>query len=376
MLNKSMHKPIITIIALLLITACAPAAPGPEPVACTMDAKICPDGSAVGRIGPDCEFAACPSGSEESTFKEYKATSAETCAVMRFTCDEDEYFSDDGGCGCIRNHNEAAVTLCQADYNPVCGWSDPAKIQCFAYPCAQTYSNLCMASVDPNVASTTPGECPPVGGEPAAEEIECPLERQQACTKEYVPVCGKAVLNTGATQYETYGNKCVACSAMKVTSYTQGACDLGTPQEAQDKYDELASQYGDSLGATLERCANDERVVYVAAGSGGFSGASYYYEPNGNLMGIYEWDDMVIVGEEEPQPPINVAEYRCALLEQTEGSFGKKQATDCTNPRPQACTMQYDPVCGQKDDGSSDTYGNACSACGDSDVLSWVDGEC
>jgi len=31
------------------------------PVACTMEAKICPDGSAVGRTGPLCEFAACPS---------------------------------------------------------------------------------------------------------------------------------------------------------------------------------------------------------------------------------------------------------------------------------------------------------------------------
>jgi len=30
------------------------------PAACTMDAKICPDGSAVGRSGPKCEFAPCP----------------------------------------------------------------------------------------------------------------------------------------------------------------------------------------------------------------------------------------------------------------------------------------------------------------------------
>ena len=28
--------------------------------ACTMEAKLCPDGSAVGRTGPNCEFAACP----------------------------------------------------------------------------------------------------------------------------------------------------------------------------------------------------------------------------------------------------------------------------------------------------------------------------
>jgi hypothetical protein len=30
-------------------------------VACTMEAKICPDGSSVGRSGPKCEFAECPS---------------------------------------------------------------------------------------------------------------------------------------------------------------------------------------------------------------------------------------------------------------------------------------------------------------------------
>ena len=34
--------------------------PGDEPVACTMDAKQCPDGSYVGRVAPSCEFATCP----------------------------------------------------------------------------------------------------------------------------------------------------------------------------------------------------------------------------------------------------------------------------------------------------------------------------
>ncbi|OGZ60670.1 MAG: hypothetical protein A2919_02110 [Candidatus Spechtbacteria bacterium RIFCSPLOWO2_01_FULL_43_12] len=31
-----------------------------EPVFCTQDAKLCPDGSYVGRTGPNCEFADCP----------------------------------------------------------------------------------------------------------------------------------------------------------------------------------------------------------------------------------------------------------------------------------------------------------------------------
>ena len=34
-------------------------------VACTMDAKLCPDGSYVGRIGPNCEFALCPGETPE-----------------------------------------------------------------------------------------------------------------------------------------------------------------------------------------------------------------------------------------------------------------------------------------------------------------------
>jgi putative hemolysin len=34
--------------------------PNCELVACTLEAKICPDGTAVGRVGPNCEFAQCP----------------------------------------------------------------------------------------------------------------------------------------------------------------------------------------------------------------------------------------------------------------------------------------------------------------------------
>ncbi|MFA6269732.1 MAG: hypothetical protein WC657_00805 [Candidatus Paceibacterota bacterium] len=31
-----------------------------KPVACTMEAMLCPDGSYVGRSGPNCDFEACP----------------------------------------------------------------------------------------------------------------------------------------------------------------------------------------------------------------------------------------------------------------------------------------------------------------------------
>jgi hypothetical protein len=35
----------------------------PPQKACTMEAKLCPDGSSVGRSGPNCEFAPCPAAS-------------------------------------------------------------------------------------------------------------------------------------------------------------------------------------------------------------------------------------------------------------------------------------------------------------------------
>ncbi len=47
-------------------------------VACTQEAKLCPDGSAVGRTGPNCEFAECPgtNGNANSSLNENSSTNA------------------------------------------------------------------------------------------------------------------------------------------------------------------------------------------------------------------------------------------------------------------------------------------------------------
>ena len=67
---KHFSTGIKTVALLLLFTvilsACLPKAKviqnnnTNEPVFCTQDAKMCPDGSFVGRQGPDCQFAPCP----------------------------------------------------------------------------------------------------------------------------------------------------------------------------------------------------------------------------------------------------------------------------------------------------------------------------
>ena len=44
--------------------------------------------------------------------------------------------------------------------------------------------------------------------------------------------------------------------------------------------------------------------------------------------------------------------------------------TACIDPRPQACTMDYTPVCAELKNGELKTYSNGCSACADVNVLS------
>lgn len=48
-------------------TGIVPSRNGDETTVCTMDAKLCPDGSYVGRQGPNCEFVECPTSTSVKT---------------------------------------------------------------------------------------------------------------------------------------------------------------------------------------------------------------------------------------------------------------------------------------------------------------------
>lgn len=56
---------VIATIGFIVLVITRSANPTPNNVACTMDALICPDGTAVGRSGPDCAFAPCPQAPED-----------------------------------------------------------------------------------------------------------------------------------------------------------------------------------------------------------------------------------------------------------------------------------------------------------------------
>lgn len=55
---------------------------------------------------------------------------------------------------------------------------------------------------------------------------------------------------------------------------------------------------------------------------------------------------------------------------------GTLELIECTDPRPEMCTMDYRPVCGKLGDGTYSEYSNACVSCSDPEVIGYRDGNC
>ena len=88
-----------------------------KPTACTAEAKICPDGTAVSRTGPDCEFENCPSSKICESDKD--------CVV----------FGKDGDCNC-GCYNENALPQ---DSGGACFCAAPASCKCVSGLCEPAF---------------------------------------------------------------------------------------------------------------------------------------------------------------------------------------------------------------------------------------------
>ena len=91
------------------------------PVACTLDAKICPDGTAVGRVAPDCEFGPCPSGKMNEELCESAGGSWNECSSR---CKLANQGRDDISCIAV------CESLCECD--GIAGFACPEGYTCKA----------------------------------------------------------------------------------------------------------------------------------------------------------------------------------------------------------------------------------------------------
>ena len=74
---------------------------------------------------------------------------------------------------------------------------------------------------------------------------------------------------------------------------------------------------------------------------------------------------------------IGIVGIACASSPQkSDDAAPEPPVTACAVPRPQACTMEYIPVCGHLYSGERKTYSNACAACSDSEVSGRHPGAC
>lgn len=148
---------ILGIISVLILSGCT--IKNRENNVCTMDAKLCLDGSSVGRdANNNCKFPACP---------ESKLKANECNASPR-------------------------VKNCPDVYTPVCGWFNQS-INCIKYPCMANYGNACWACSQEKVDYWTEGPCPrnnaemqseckDAGGNWLSESKECEGITQEQCT--------------------------------------------------------------------------------------------------------------------------------------------------------------------------------------------------
>ena len=68
----------------------------------------------------------------------------------------------------------------------------------------------------------------------------------------------------------------------------------------------------------------------------------------------------------------------CSQTPDSTGGGGEDadSLTECVDPRPEICTMDYRPVCGQTSDGAKKLFSNGCGACADASIASYRPGLC
>jgi hypothetical protein len=287
--------------------------------ACTEEAKICPDGSAVGRNGSNnCEFDLCPG----------------------------QILIDNGGIGINMTNPASAFCIAQGGESKIVTASDGSQ----SGTCTLPGGVVC------DEWKYFRGECP------ASVNCTAAQKAAEACTLEYMPVCG----DDGVT----YGNKCSACASKNIDSYKPGECPEKT----------YVTRDPEQCKVIRYLCVQGKVPFSDAYGCGCET------EKNQSLCGNGVCDP----GEGTQCPACYYSTPPC-LAPCTVGTCpddcsetgGKLKANDCTEPRTQACTKEYMPVCGWRDvtlectnPPCKYTYGNKCMACADERVAYWTEGAC
>jgi|GEM_PF-415312 len=116
-----------------------PGAPTVSGTVCTADAKLCPDGTAVGRTGPNCEFAAC-------AYPNVSIADAKVAFAVPagYTADENAYGAD--------------PSLIAAFSNGTSSPSDSIVVRDYPIPAGETANDVILANTHLEPSDMTPSD--------------------------------------------------------------------------------------------------------------------------------------------------------------------------------------------------------------------------